>query len=101
MIKKLILPTVLALSSTLAMADTEEQISVVTSYTCDRLVAMDFEDVPSAVYYIEGFSDSDEVVDEITEEDFVSVPVERVYTYCYQNPDEVVADVIEKFDDED
>lgn len=98
--KTLILPVLLAFGSASVFAGTEEDVSIVNTYTCDSLVDLEFEDVPAAVYYIEGFSDSGEETDEITEEDFVSVPVEKVYTYCYKNPGETVVDVISKFDDE-
>ncbi len=91
----------LSTSATVVMAGEEETVSIVDTYTCEQLVGLEYENVPTAVYYIEGFSDSGDVpIEEITEDDFTSVPVEQVYNYCYANPTIVVSDVIDQFDDE-
>ncbi len=102
-LKKIAAPLTAALLSTGAtavMAGADETVTVVDTYTCDQLVALEYENVPTAVYYIEGFSDANGSPEEVTEEDFVSVPVERVYNYCYANPNVTVSDVIDRFDDE-
>ncbi|WP_343562442.1 HdeA/HdeB family chaperone [Kiloniella sp. b19] len=86
-------------SSVVSTALAAEEIDVFDSYTCTRLVALDYAYVPTALYYIQGYLDSagDEEVD--FEEDFSAIPVERVYSYCVQNPGEVVVDVIGKHTD--
>lgn len=100
--KKLLLAAaaVATLGTSAAYAGETETVSVFDSYTCSKLTALEYENVPTAIYYIEGYTDNagNEEVD-ITEE-FDAIPVEKVYIYCVQNPEELVVDVISANDDE-